>query len=112
WETYPDLVKAGLHHTNTQWVAHNSKFDIGFIAAQLGYRLHIAEDTLLLHYTLDERRGTHGLKQLCATRLALPDYEAELRKYLKRKADSFDTVPQDILYRYAGQDACYTLRLL
>lgn len=93
------------------WVAHNGKFDIRFIRHHLGVVPYLRHDTMLLHYILDERIGTHGLKLLCSTRLALPDYEAELHKYLRRKADSYDTIPKPVLYKYAGQDTCFTYRL-
>jgi DNA polymerase-1 len=93
------------------WVAHNGKFDVRFIRHQLGVVMPLHHDTMLLHYILDERLGTHGLKQLCSTRLALPDYEADLRAHLRRKSDSYATIPPRILYRYAGCDTCFTLRL-
>jgi len=109
WKTYPNIVKRILLTTN-QWVGHNIKFDAHFLR-KLEPDFDYAHDTLLMHYVLDERLGVHGLKYLASTRLALPDYEAELREHLKRKGDSYDTIPTDVLYRYAGQDACYTLRL-
>lgn len=93
------------------WVFQNGKFDIRFLKEQLRSAPPITEDTLLLHYSLDERLGTHGLKQLSQEKLGVPDYERELHKYLKRKADSYDTIPTDVLFKYAALDVIYTLQL-
>lgn len=93
------------------WVFQNGKFDIRFLKEQLRSAPQITEDTLLLHYTLDERVGTHGLKQLSQEKLGVPDYERELHKHLKRKADSYDTIPTNVLYKYAALDVIYTLQL-
>jgi DNA polymerase-1 len=93
------------------WVFQNGKFDIRFLNEQLKTAPEITEDTLLLHYTLDERLGTHGLKELSQEKLGVSDYEKELHKHLKRKADSYDTIPTPVLFRYAALDVIYTLRL-
>lgn len=93
------------------WVLHNGKFDARFILQQLSVKVPIQHDTMLMHYILDERIGTHGLKLLCSTRLALPDYESELHKHLKRKSDSYRTIPSAVLFKYAGQDVCFSTRL-
>ncbi len=108
WETHLHMVQKILKAG--KWVLHNAKFDTHFLwklESTFAYR----DDTLLMHYLLDERLGVHGLKYLASTKLALPDYEKELKTYLKRKGDSYDTIPKEVLYRYAGQDAQYTLRL-
>lgn len=100
------------------WIGHNFKFDLKYfhpyyttLDAQDPINIRIADDTFLMHYTLDERRGTHGLKMLTKA-FDEPDYDQEFRKYLKRpKKDSYALVPRDILYRYAAKDADFTLRL-
>lgn len=113
WETEDrlEILKQIFSNPKVQWIAHNGKFDIRFMRRLLGFAPYLTHDTMLLHYTLDERVGTHGLKHLCSTRLALPDYEKELHSHLRRKSDSFDTIPSAILYKYAGQDTCFTFRL-
>lgn len=108
WKQYPSMVRNILR--TGKWVAHNAKFDAHFLR-MLEPSFTYQHDTLLMHYALDERLGVHGLKYLAATRLALPDYETELQAYLPNKATSYDQVPSEVLYRYAGQDAQYTLRL-
>jgi uracil-DNA glycosylase family 4 len=92
-------------------LTHNGKFDALFLWHATGVRMHIGEDTLLAHYALDERVGTHGLKQLVTTTFNIPDWETELFKYLKRKSDSFENIPRPVLHKYGAKDAAYTYAL-
>ena len=100
---------AQLLQRHPKLLFHNGKFDALFLWVATGIRPRIAEDSLLLHYALDERRGTHGLKQLAGTLLGVPDWEADILRYLKRKSDSFALIPTDALYHYAAQDAAFTV---
>src|SRR5210317_1987396 len=45
-------------------VFHNAKFDLAFFEYHFNFKFPRFEDTMLLHYMLDENPGTHGLKQL------------------------------------------------
>ena len=45
-------------------IFHNSKFDTNFMETELGFVFPEYEDTMLLHYCLEEAVGTHGLKPL------------------------------------------------
>lgn len=101
-----------LGRKDIKWTFHNAKFDIRFIQRQLGVVMQVTDDTMLLHYCLDERLGTHGLKGLCRQWLGLPDYEAELHAVLPTKATSYRFVPPKILHWYAARDVCFTWRLL
>lgn len=89
---------------------HNSKFDAKHLKVQ-GFPWSFEEDTLLMHYALDERRGSHGLKELSHEHLAAPDYESEVRRYITKRTDSFEVVPKPVLYKYAAWDAVLTARL-
>lgn len=123
WIITPDMWKLASEFTklcdlflnpNIQWLAHNGKFDIRFLRNQLGIVPYLTHDSMLLHYVLDERVGTHGLKQLCSERLALPDYEKELTdfyKKLRKKDKNYGDIPQQILHKYASMDCCFTLAL-
>lgn len=96
-----------------KFILHNGKFDVRFLRNHpvLQYGPEISEDTMLMHYTLDERLGTHGLKELAQHKLGLPDYEAELHATLRKKSDSYRYVPTAILHKYAARDVGYTWRL-
>jgi len=97
-------------HPGPKWVWHNGKFDTSFLAAA-GINARVDEDTMLMHYALDENRGTHDLKQLAGDLLGAPDYKKELRKYLHRVSDSFEAVPRPVLYRYQARDADCTFQI-
>lgn len=113
---FPDSI---LHHPafkwlmeyySGHWIWHNGKFDASFLWS-LGIRVRVDDDTMLMHYCLDENRGTHDLKQLAGDLLGAPDYKDALRPYLHRVSDSFENVPRNVLYRYQAKDADYTLQL-
>ena len=50
---------------------------------ELGFVFPKYEDTMLLHYCLEEAVGTHGLKPLALRFTDLGDYERELDEYKK-----------------------------
>lgn len=107
-------------------VFHNLKFDMHFYCYHLGLsfdkaaeekRLH---DTMLMHYALDERRGTHGLKSLAMKYTDMGDYDFELDQFketyckthkIKKEDFSYDLIPFDIMWPYAAKDTDATLRL-
>lgn len=93
-----------------RWIWHNGKFDISFLHST-GLAARVDEDTMLMHYALDESRGTHDLKQLSGDLLGAPDYKKELRRYLPRVSDSFSLVPRPVLYRYQARDADCTYQI-
>ena len=96
--------------SNLLTVAHNGKFDQKFLKHQLGWNVNLDFDTMLAHYTLDERKTGHGLKELARVYLNAPDYEAEIRPYVG-KDGGMGNVPLDKLYEYAAWDIVYTQRL-
>ena len=107
----PEFAKA-LQACKTKWVGHGSKFDRAFLKAQLGVSIEFAFDTQLAGYALDERKGTHDLKVICARLFDAPDWEGDITKYLtKPKTDSYSLLPKGVLYRYAAYDGWYTRRL-
>lgn len=108
-------VKWGLYSLYARkdifFLWHNGKFDIKFIRARLGLPARVDGDTMLKHYLTDERRGTHGLKDLASEFCDAPDWEAVIKQYLPNKKSSYRCIPKDILYNYAGYDTAYTWRL-
>ena len=97
-------------------VGHNIKFDLIFMdrsfwndEAQLWRRL--SDDTMLLHYTLDENTR-HGLKGLSSQYLGVPDYEGEIiGKYLSKKSDEYSKIPIEELSKYLAYDLECTAQL-
>lgn len=101
-------------------VFHNAKFDLAFFQYHMGWEIHNYEDTMLLHYALDERRGIHGLKQLALQYTEYGDYEAELGSFISEycnrngvlKSDfHYGLIPFEVIYPYAAIDACVTFML-
>jgi len=90
-------------------VGHNLKFDLRHLW-RIGMRdLRTGLDSMLMHYTLDERQGVHGLKYLAREYLRAPDYEAEIAPYMKQ---GMETCPEELLYRYNAIDASCTIALV
>ena len=98
-------------------VFHNSKFDIAFFRYHFGFKFPNFDDTMLMHYTLNENPGTHGLKQLALKFTPFGDYEKPMydwiESYRKRngllKNDfTWDMIPFDIMQEYAAYDAVCT----
>ena len=101
-------------------IFHNSKFDTNYMETEMGFKFPKYEDTMLLHYCLEEAVGTHGLKPLALRFTDLGDYERELDEYKKswarknkvKLADfNYGMLPSDILAPYACKDADATFQL-
>ena len=98
-------------------VFHNSKFDIAFFRFHFGFKFPRFEDTMLMHYTLNENPGTHGLKQLSLKFTPYGDYEKPMYEWIEsyRKRNgllkndfTWDMIPFDIMQEYAAYDAVCT----
>ena len=105
---------------NRKCIFHNSKFDTNYMETEIGFEFPDYEDTMLLHYCLEESVGTHGLKPLALRFTDLGDYERELDDYKKswarknkvKLADfNYGMLPSDILAPYACKDADATFQL-
>lgn len=103
-------------------VFHNAKFDMHFFKYHLGTEFEGRDihDTMIIHYLLDERQGTHGLKSLTMRYGTLGDYDRELdefkREYcathkIPQGSFTYDLIPWDIIKIYAAKDTDATLEL-
>lgn len=91
-------------------VCHNGTFDMPYLSARLGIRVYHHEDTLLMHFVLDNLAGEHGLKPLARRWLRAADWDSDAKSYLKHGA-YFENIPRDKLYRYNLMDVVYTFKL-
>jgi DNA polymerase I-like protein with 3'-5' exonuclease and polymerase domains len=100
---------------NITWTGHNVKFDSKMLQIWLGDRPRYPGfwDTLLAHYVVDERKGTHALKpKMIARYFDLEDYEPDLiQKHVRAKTVGWGNIPKDDLYRYSALDGDYERRL-
>nr|DAX76429.1 MAG TPA: DNA polymerase [Caudoviricetes sp.] len=91
-------------------VCHNGTFDMPYLSKRLGINVYHHEDTLLMHFVLDNLAGEHGLKPLARRWLRAADWDSEAKKYLKHKAH-FENIPREKLYKYNIYDSYWTYRL-
>lgn len=98
-------------------VFHNAKFDIAFFTYHFGWTFPRYEDTMLLHYLIDENPGTHSLKQLALKYTIYGDYEHPLQEFIEKYRKehkilkdqfSYEAIPFDIMVPYACIDAIVT----
>ena len=101
-------------------VFHNAKFDMAFFEYHFHFKFPNFEDTMLLHYLVDENPGGHGLKQLAIKHTPYGDYEKPMYEWIDqyRKEhgvlkDQFtwDSIPFDVMKTYAAMDALVTYLL-
>lgn len=91
-------------------VCHNGTFDMPYLSKRLGINVHHHEDTLLMHFVLDNLAGEHGLKPLARRWLRAADWDSDAKSYLKHGA-YFENIPREKLYEYNLMDAVYTHKL-
>ena len=91
-------------------VCHNGTFDMPYLSKRLGINVYHHEDTLLMHFVLDNLAGEHGLKPLARRWLRAADWDSDAKSYLKHGA-YFENIPRDKLYRYNIYDAYWTYEL-
>ena len=101
-------------------VFHNAKFDMAFFEYHFHFKFPRFEDTMLLHYLIDENPGGHGLKQLTMKFTPYGDYEKPMYDWIDqyRKEhgilkDQFNwgDIPFDVMKTYAAMDALCTFLL-
>lgn len=120
-ETYLALQDL-LNSPDITFIWHNGQFDCTRLKYMCNLDARIDEDTLLKHYVcINEKRGTHGLKDLGPLYLYAPQWDSELdrikRDYCKKhkiKLSDFtyDLIPTEVLIPYMQRDCIATYRLL
>ena len=112
FKSYRPLMKKVFENKTIQWVGHTAvAFDRQFLLRHYGISIKIEFDIMLMHYTIDERKGTHKLKQLAVRYLQTPDYSEEIEGHFVDGKVAFADVPIDVLYRYLSNDCCATYKL-
>lgn len=110
-----------LGATDLNFIWHNGKFDCGRLKYLCNLDARIDDDTMLMHYSMvNEKRGTHGLKDLGQLYLQAPAWDDELDKIKKewcrankvKLADfMYDYIPTSVLIPYMQRDCIATYRL-
>lgn len=91
-------------------VCHNGTFDMPYLSKRLGTNVYHHEDTLLMHFVLDNLANEHGLKPLARRWLRAADWDSDAKSYLKGGAH-FENIPREKLYKYNLFDTVYTYKL-
>lgn len=117
WQALEDLLGA----TDLNFIWHNGKFDCGRLKYLCNLDARIDDDTMLMHYSMiNEKRGTHGLKDLGQLYLQAPAWDDELDRIKKewcrtnkvKLADfMYDYIPTSVLIPYMQRDCIATYRL-
>ena len=116
-----DTINEVLNQPDITYIWHNGKFDCGRLKYMCGIDGHVDEDTMLQHYVqVNEKQGTHGLKDLGQLYLQAPAWDDELDKIKrewcrKRKVPlkdfTYDSIPTETLIPYMQRDCIATYRL-
>lgn len=116
-----ELITPKLFDNQVRWCWHNGKFDIKFLREQLGSHARVDEDTMLMSYTLNERRGIHDLDQVASDWLGSPNHKSMLNQWTKgtiidditgeKRKRHYGDVPRDVLYKYLALDLSDTYQL-
>lgn len=117
-----NLLQSIFSNQSTTFIWHGGKFDINRLKYMCNINARVDEDTMLKHYAcINEKKGTHGLKDLGPLYLNAPQWDDELdkikREYCKKNkvllADfSYDLIPIKVLIPYMQRDCIATYRLL
>jgi len=101
-------------------IFHNAKFDLAMLEYHFNFKFPRIEDTMLMHYMLNENPGTHGLKQLALKHTKYGNYEQELHDYIAsyckrngvlKSQFTWESIPFDVMQVYAAMDAAVTFEL-
>ena len=101
-------------------IFHNAKFDLAMLEYHFNLVFPNFDDTMLIHYLIDENPGGHGLKNLALRYLQYGDYEKPLYEWIDRYKrenrilkDDFrwGDIPFEEMYTYASMDALATFNL-
>lgn len=103
-----DLVSEILTDSRTPKIAHNSQFDVGFLAYYYGILTSpISMDTMIAHHACYPEMPK-SLAFCCSIYTREPFYKDELEKYRIEEQEWGDKAPIDTLLIYNAKDCCVT----
>lgn len=106
WEEFEEEIARLFETKGPKWIWHNGKFDLKFLH-KYGWMARLDDDTMLMHYALDEVRGTHDLGQLARVMLGASNYKDEMKAW----SGHFEHAPKKLLYDYCAKDVDHTFQL-
>ena len=116
-----EAIQQVLNQVDLLYIWHNGKFDVGRLKYLAGIDARVDHDTMLQHYVcINEKQGTHGLKDLGQLYLQAPAWDDELdqikREWCRKnkvplKEFKYDYIPTKTLIPYMQRDCIATYRL-
>ena len=116
-----DVLDWVFDQSDINYIWHNGKFDCGRLKYLVDVDAHVTNDTMLQHFAcINEKQGTHGLKELGQIYLQAPAWDDELdsikRDWCKQhevplKEFMYDYIPTSTLIPYMQRDCIATYRL-
>ena len=110
-----------FNQPDLNYIWHSGKFDCGRLRYLVDVDSHVTNDTMLQHYVcINEKQGTHGLKDLGQLYLQAPAWDAEQdqikREWCRKnkvplKEFKYDYIPTKTLIPYMQRDCIATYRL-
>lgn len=128
----PDLAPSVIHNvyealqrvfsqSDIAYIWHNGKFDCTRLKYLCNIDARVDEDTMLQHFCcINEKQGTHGLKELGQLYLQAPAWDDELdnikrtwcrERKVPLKDFMYDYIPTETLIPYMQRDCIATYRL-
>ena len=119
--TVLETIKMVLNQPDIEYIWHNGKFDVGRLKYLCNIDARVDHDTMLQHFVcINEKQGTHGLKDLGQLYLQAPAWDDELDKIKREwcrqrkvplKEFMYDYIPTETLIPYMQRDCIATYRL-
>ena len=116
-----EALQTVFSQPDIKYIWHNGKFDCGRLKYLCNLDAHVDDDTMLQHFAcINEKQGTHGLKDLGQLYLQAPAWDDELdsikRDWCKQhkvplKDFMYDSIPTSTLIPYMQRDCIATYRL-
>lgn len=116
-----DALEATLNDKRLHYIWQNGKFDCTRLKYLCNVDAHVDEDTILQHFAcVNEKQGTHGLKQMGQLYLQAPAWDDKLdnikRDWCRQhkvplKEFMYDSIPTATLIPYMQRDCIATYRL-
>ena len=116
-----DVLDEVLNQPDIGYIWHNGKFDVGRLKYLCNIDARVDHDTMLQHFAcINEKQGTHGLKDLGQLYLQAPAWDDELDKIKREwcrqrkvplKEFMYDYIPTQTLIPYMQRDCIATYRL-
>lgn len=114
-------IQEAFSQPDIKYIWHNGKFDCGRLKYLCNLDAHVDDDTMLQHFCcINEKQGTHGLKDLGQLYLQAPAWDDELdgikRDWCKQRKVPlrdfmYDYIPTETLIPYMQRDCIATYRL-